>query len=55
MNNNVNKKKSEPKKLKFEFELSPINILIIFFGSLLFLVIYSSIKNLFLTNKEHIK
>jgi hypothetical protein len=56
MNNNVNKKKkAEPKKIKFEFELSPINILIIFLGSLIFFAIYSSIKNIFLTNKEHIK
>ena len=55
MNNNVNKKKREPKKIKFEFELSPINILIIFLGSLIFFAIYSSIKNIFLANKEHIK
>ena len=55
MNNNVNKKKNEPKKIKIEIELSPINILIIFLGSLIFFAIYSSIKNIFLTNKEHIK
>ena len=55
MNNNVNKKKNEPKIIKIEIELSPINILIIFLGSLIFFAIYSSIKNIFLTNKEHIK
>ena len=55
MNNNVKKKKNEPKKIKIEIELSPINILIIFLGSLIFFAIYSSIKNIFLANKEHIK
>ena len=55
MNSNVNKKKNGSKKIKIEFELSPINIVIFFFGSLLLFTIYTSIKNKFLANKEHIK
>jgi len=54
LNNNVNKNQLN-KKLKFEFELSPIVILLSFIGLLIIFTIYSSIKNIFFLNKEHIK
>ena len=55
LNNEGNVKKKENKKIKFEFEFSPIILLISFLGLLILFSIYSFIKNLFFTNKEHIK
>ena len=51
---NINKNKKN-KNMKFEFELSPIFILFSFIGLLIIFTIYSSIKNIFFINKEHIK
>ena len=55
LNNEGNVKKKENKKIKFEFEFSPIILLISFFSLLILFSIYSFIKNLFFINKEHIK
>ena len=58
MNNNTNKiikKKKEQKKVKLEFELSPIIILLFFISIMIIVSLYSAIKNLILVNKEHIK
>ena len=55
LNNEGSVKKKENKKIKFEFEFSPIIILISFFSLLILFAIYSFIKNIFFINKEHIK
>ena len=54
MNKTV-KVKKEIKKIKFEFELSPIAILICFVLSLIAISLFSVIKKLLFNNKEHIK
>jgi len=48
-------KKEKNYKIRFELELSPVNILLIFMSILLFIGIYTTIKKLFFVNKEHIK
>ena len=50
----INKNKNN-QKINFEFELTPIKLLLIFIGTLLLFTIYSTIRNLFSINKEHIK
>ena len=55
INDNKNIKNKENKKIKFEFEFTPIFLLISFFCLLILSAIYSFIKNIFLINKEHIK
>ena len=55
LNNDGNVKKKENKKIKFEFDFSPIILLLSFLCLLILFAIYSFIKNLFFINKEHIK
>lgn len=50
-----NKKNKENTKIKFEFEISPIFLLLSFIVILLLFTVYTSIKKFFFTNKEHIK
>ena len=50
-----NKKNKENTKIKFEFEISPIFLLLSFIVILLIFTVYSFIKKYFFTNKEHIK
>ena len=53
--NKTIKIKKEVKKIRFEFELSPIIILLFFICSLVIIFLYSAIKKFILNNKEHIK
>ena len=50
----INKNKKNT-KIKFEFDFSPIFLLLSFIGLLILFTIYSYIKNIFFINKEHIK
>ena len=49
------KVRKETKKIRIEFELSPIFILLCFISILVLISVYSVLKKLFLGNKEHIK
>jgi hypothetical protein len=53
--NKTFKIKKEVKKIRFEFELSPIIILLFFICSLVVISLYSALKKFILNNKEHIK
>ena len=53
--NKTIKIRKEVKKIRFEFELSPIIILLFFICSLVVISLYSAIKKFILNNKEHIK
>ncbi len=55
MKKDINKKKDKNNKMQFEFELSPIFLLLSFIIILALFIIYSYIKNILFTNKEHIK
>ena len=50
-----NHKKDKNNKLQFEFEISPIFLLISFLVILVLFTIYSWIKNILFTSKEHMK
>jgi hypothetical protein len=47
--------KKENRRLRFEFELSPIYILLFFVALLIIISTYSAVKNYIFNNKEHIK
>jgi hypothetical protein len=47
--------KKENRRLRFEFELSPIYILLFFIALLIIISTYSAVKNYIFNNKEHIK
>ena len=53
--NDIINKKTKDTKIKFEFDLSPIFIILAFFGLIVAFSIYSCIKNILFINKEHIK
>ena len=55
MKKDINKKKDKNNKMQFEFEISPIFLLLSFIIILALFIIYSYIKNILFTNKEHIK
>jgi hypothetical protein len=47
--------KKENRRLRFEFELSPIYILLFFVALLIIISTYSAVKNYIFNNKEHVK
>jgi len=47
--------KKENRRLRFEFELSPIYILLFFVALLIIISTYSAVKNYIFNNKEHLK
>ena len=53
--NNKTKKEKVTKKIKIEFELSPLFILICFISCLILISIYSAFQKIIFNNKEHIK
>ena len=53
--NKTIKAKKEIKKIKFEFELSPMILILCFICTLVGISLYSAIKKIILNNKEHIK
>ena len=52
---NKTKKEKGTKKIKIEFELSPLFILVCFISCLILISVYSAFQKIILNNKEHIK
>ena len=52
---NKTKKEKGTKKIKIEFELSPLFVLVCFISCLILISVYSAFQKIILNNKEHIK